>query len=121
MAFPAERSVRLSWELVCCCLHGLQFPQALLLSIAVKEIESVEGDDSPIGMGNMNAALFHAPHIEIMCVQKLDDQDAKNILIGQGGGCLHERKAAEELPECVRAAHGRMGGGEEIKDCRAEF
>src|SRR3954468_23230341 len=73
--------------------------QPLLPLVTIEEVERVERDDSAIRVDDVDAALLHAPHIEVMRVQELHDDHAEDVVVMHVRRDLHLREAAEELLE----------------------
>ncbi len=80
--------------------------QQSLFSIPVKQVERIERNDPAIGMDDVDAGFLHAADIEIMGVEKLHDDDAENVVVGDMPRHSNLRQAAEQLLERRRLELG---------------
>jgi hypothetical protein len=88
--------------------------------VAVEEVVGVEGDETAIGMGDVDASFFDGADVEGMGVEELDDEDAENIFIVEIGGSGDARKTAEEFAKTGGAGLGRVIGGEKFEETIAD-
>ncbi len=89
------------------CANGGQ-PGALEI-VAVKQIVGVEGNQAAVGMDDVDAGFLDRADVEGVGVQKLHDQHAKNIFVGQVAGSGDFRQAAQKFAQRYRrriAANG---------------
>ena len=88
----------------------------MLFPIPVKQIERIEGNNSPIGMRDVHAGFLDAADVKSMRVDKLDDQHSEDILVAEFCRRSNFRQAAEEFTQRVRAGLRRMIGGEKFEE-----
>jgi hypothetical protein len=70
-----------------------------LALVAIKKVVRVERNDPPVRVHDMHARLLHAAHVEVMRVEELHDDDAKNVVVGHVRRRIDQRQAAEQLPQ----------------------
>src|SRR5258708_31347474 len=75
----------------------------VLQVIPVEQIVGVEGNQASIGMHDVNAGFLDGAHVEGVGVQKLHDQHAEDIFVGQTAGSHDFRQAAQEFAQRLRS------------------
>src|ERR1700722_19182240 len=67
--------------------------------IAVEEIVSIEGNQAAVWMHDMDTSLLDRPNIKSVGIDELDNEYAKNILIGEISGGSDAGKAAQKFAQ----------------------
>ena len=73
-------------------------PRALQI-VAIKQIVRIEGNQAAVRVHDVDAGLLHRAHVESVCVEKLHDEHAKNIRIGQIAGRRDFWQTAQEFAQ----------------------
>jgi hypothetical protein len=88
--------------------------------ITVKEVKGVEGDETAVGMDDVDAGFLDGTDIEDVGTEEMDSEDAENIFVGEVRRSGNVRKATQEFAEAGSAGFGGMVGGKEFEEAIAD-